>query len=135
MVCKFSQGGSTGECDPCLPPPPTPSLTTRSVYDLSSDYCFNDYVNTWKYYWYPTYNFPDPGPEHWGVKTGRDDCGLKCDKVQMYDPDQDACFSDDHNYDKYCWYGWPPYYHHGFGIPVPIGQWVTGLAYNDNQYG
>ena len=75
----------------------------------------------------PTYNFPDPGPEQWGLKTGRDDCGLKCSKVQMYDPNQDHCFSDDNNYDKFCWYG-------GYGTPDPVGQWtqVTGVAYNDN---
>ena len=126
MIIKFSNGGVTGGCDPCLPPPPTPSPTTRTVYDPSSDYCFNDNANTWKYCWYPTYNFPDPGPLQWGVKTGRDYCGLKCSKVQMYDPEQDACFSDDHNYDKFCWYDG--------GLPNPIDQWtqVTGPAYNAN---
>ena len=62
------------------------------------------------------------------MKSGRDDCGLKkCSKVQIYDPDQDNCWSDDHNYDKYCWYD-------GNGVPVPVVQWtlVTGLAYNAN---
>ena len=126
MISHSVKGAFVGLCDPCLPPPPTPSPTTRTVYDPSSDYCFKDHDNVDKYCWYPTKNFPYPAGQ-WGVESGRDDCGPKCSKVQIYDPDQDNCFRDDANYDKYCWYGCG-------GTPNPIGQWtlVTGAAYNDN---
>ena len=137
MIEHSVKGAFVGECDPCLPPPtpsPTHSPTARTAYIPLRDLCFEDKDNYGKYCWYPAGNFPDPIFRYpfgnWKLSDGRSyyDCGPKCSKVQIYDPDQDDCFSDNLNYDKYCWYG------SGDGIPVPVGQWtrVTGRAYHDS---
>ena len=137
MIEHSVKGAFVGECDPCLPPPtpsPTHSPTARTAYIPLRDLCFEDKDNYGKYCWYPAGNFPDPIFRYpfgnWKLSDGRSyyDCGPKCSKVQTYDPDQDDCFSDNLNYDKYCWYG------SGDGIPVPVGQWtrVTGRAYHDS---
>ena len=54
MVIKFSNGGVTGDCDPCLPPP-TPAPTTP-VYDPNHDYCFYNRVSE-QHCWYPTQDY------------------------------------------------------------------------------
>ena len=108
MVYKFSKGGSTGECDPCLPPPPTPAPTPtppptpHTVYDPSKDYCFKAIkVDFDQYCWDPTATFPSG---YWeGVTAaGYDNCGPRC-TPSVYDPSQDYCFSDKDNVGKYCW--------------------------------
>ena len=95
------------------------------AFDPCYDHCFKaTQVEFDQYCWYPTQiaMFPS-GNWKKAEGAGYDDCGPEC-TVQVYDPSQDYCFTDEDNVDKYCWY---PTNHY------PYGNWkgVTGAGYDN----
>jgi len=97
----------------------TALLRSEPVYDPTKDFCFKAGVNDW-YCWDTNGALPEGDGWYPVDAPSSGDCGNRCTKFHVYDPNKDFCFQA-YGHDWYCWHN---------KVVVPIGHW--GMVIRDS---